>query len=190
MARLIYAINCSLDGYINDANGDFDWSEPDPELHDFFAGLERSTGTHLYGRRLHETMAVWHDFYADPAIPPLMRRFAEAWIDTDTIVYSRTIAEPGMPRARVLDRFDAAEVAALKDTSERDLSIGGATLAARALEAGLVDEIVLAVVPVIVGGGTRALPAGLRLDLELVEHRAFPRGAVLLRYLVRRDGEG
>ncbi|WP_062389733.1 dihydrofolate reductase family protein [Demequina iriomotensis] len=185
MGRLIYAINCSLDGYANDARGELDWSEPDEELHDYFADLERTVGTHLYGRRMHETMAVWEDIRTTPDITPMLQRFAEAWCDADTIVYSRTLDDPGVPRARIVREFDAAEVARLKEEADRDLDIGGPTLAAHALRAGLVDEVQLAVVPAIIGGGTPALPAGLRLDLELLEHRAFPRGTVLLRYRVR-----
>ncbi len=184
MARLVYAINCSLDGYIDDERGRFDWSEPDVELHDHFAELTRRTGTLLYGRRMHEVMRVWEDFRQEPGLDPHMRAFADAWCSTDKIVYSSTLDDPGIPRARIVRRFDPDEVRALKKSAEADLGIAGATLAAHALRAGLVDEVQLAVAPVIVGGGTRALPDGLRLDLRLLEERRFPAGAVLLRYAV------
>lgn len=185
MARLVYAIICSLDGYVNDAKGDFEWAAPDEALHDHFTELARATGTYLYGRRMHETMVVWEDLRGTPVLPPHLRAYAEAWVDADKIVYSATLGEPGAARTRVEREFDADDIRALKDRADRDLAIGGASLAAHALRAGLVDEIQLAVVPAIVGAGTRALPEGVRLDLELLEERRFPGGAVLLRYAVR-----
>ncbi|MDN4483809.1 dihydrofolate reductase family protein [Demequina lignilytica] len=185
MARLVYATICSLDGYVNDAQGEFDWAQPDEQLHDHFTDLARTIGTYLYGRRMHETMVVWEDLYGTPVLPPHLRTFAEAWVASDKVVYSGTLDEPGIPRARIEREFDADDVRHLKDRADRDLGIGGPTLAAHALTAGLVDEIQLAVVPAIVGAGTRALPDGLRLDLELLEHRTFPQGSVLLRYAVR-----
>ncbi|WP_062293085.1 dihydrofolate reductase family protein [Demequina phytophila] len=184
MAKLIYAINCSLDGYYVDADGGFDFTEPVDELHDWFADLEATVGTHLYGRKMHQVMAVWHEMAADPAITPLYQRFADAWIDSDTVVYSRTLDDAGVPRARIVRDFDAAEVAALKEGADRDLDIGGPELAGQALAAGLVDEVILAVAPVTVGGGRRALPDGVRLRLELLEQRVFSDGTVLLRYAV------
>ncbi|SEJ63169.1 dihydrofolate reductase family protein [Demequina mangrovi] len=185
MGRLIYAFNCSLDGYINDVDGAFDWSVPDEELHDYFTDLCWTASTLLYGRRIYETMRVWEDLRGDPEQPRAMRDYAEAWCAAEKIVYSATLDDPGYPRTRVERGFDAAEVAALKQRSASDLSIAGAELASHALRAGLVDEIQLAIAPVIVGGGTRMLPDGIGLDLELVEHRRFPEGALLVRYEVK-----
>ncbi|WP_062304784.1 dihydrofolate reductase family protein [Demequina subtropica] len=189
MGRLIYAFNCSLDGYINDAAGAFDWSMPDEELHDHFMRLAWDAPTLLYGRRIYETMRVWEDMREDPGQPRAMRDYAEAWCAAQKIVYSTTLEDPGYPRTRVERTFDPAEVAALKAASPTDMSIAGAELASHALRAGLVDELQLAIAPVVVGGGTRMLPDGLRLDLELVEHRRFPQGALLVRYLVK-DPQG
>ncbi|WP_062299935.1 dihydrofolate reductase family protein [Demequina maris] len=186
MAKLIYAINCSLDGYYVDADDSIDFTEPVDELHDWFAELESTIGTHLYGRRMHETMAVWEEFAVDPEITPLYKRFADAWVDSDTIVYSRTLEDPGVPRARVVREFDPAEVAALKASADSDLDIGGPELAGQALAAGLVDEVILAVAPVIIGGGRRALPERVRLELELLEQRTYANGTVLVRYRVRQ----
>ncbi|MDN4476419.1 dihydrofolate reductase family protein [Demequina sp. SYSU T00192] len=185
MGRLIYAMNCSLDGYVNDANGEFGWSEPDVELHDYFTELTRRTGTFLYGRRIHEVMRVWEDFRKEPDLEPHMRAYADAWCAVDKIVYSSGLDDPGIPRARVARRFDADEVRALKESSELDLSVAGPTLAAAALRAGLVDEVQLAFAPVVIGGGTPVFPEGLRVDLELVAERRFPAGAVLVTYRVR-----
>jgi len=185
MARLIYATIASLDGFINDAQGEFDWAEPDEELHRYFNELALTTGTYLYGRRMHETMHVWEDLAGAAGLPPFISAFARAWSDADKIVYSSTLDEPGIPRTRIERAFDPEQVRALKESQERDLAVGGPTLAAHAFRAGLIDEIQLAVVPAIVGAGTRALPDGVRLDLELIEERGFPRGAVLLRYAVR-----
>lgn len=183
MARLVYATIASLDGYINDERGEFGWAEPERELHEHFTELARATGTYLYGRRMHQTMAAWHDLAEAPDLEPHARDFARAWLDADKIVYSTTLPEPDLPRTTVDREFDPDAVRRLKAASDRDIAIGGATLAAHALTAGLVDEIQIAVVPAIVGGGTRALPDGLRLDLRLREIRDFPRGAVLLRYV-------
>ena len=184
MARLIYATNASLDGYINDADGDFDWSVPDESLHDYFAELVASSGTFLYGRRLHETMRVWDEWHGMPDLEPPMHRFADAWAGADKIVFSRTLDDAGIARSRVEREFDPARVREWVREAARDLMIGGAELAGHAFRAGLIDEVQIAVHPVMVGAGTPALPAGVRLDLRMVESRAFPGGAVLLRYAV------
>ncbi len=185
MARLVYATICSLDGYVNDSQGEFGWAQPDEALHDHFSALAQATGTYLYGRRMHETMVVWEDIVGTPVLPPHLRSFAEAWVASEKIIFSSTLADPGIARARVEREFDPDAIRRLKERSSRDLGIGGPTLAAHALKAGLVDEIQLAIVPAVIGEGTRALPDGLRLDLELLEQRLFPQGAVLLRYSVR-----
>ena len=185
MARLIYTMNASLDGYIEDESGDFGWSEPDEETHRFFNDLERAAGTFLYGRRLYETMEVWETM-DDPS--PVMQDFAEAWRDTDKVVYSRTLEEPRTARTRIEREFDPEAVRELKEAADRELHIGGPELAAEAFRAGLVDEVNLVVVPVVVGAGKRALPEGVRLDLELHTARRFASGWVHLGYRTKPSG--
>ena len=184
MARLIYSAIASLDGYTADAEGKFDWAAPDAELHAFVNDLERDVGTHLYGRRMYETMAVWQRMDVS-AEPDVMRDYAGIWRDADKVVYSRTLAAASTPRTRIERDFDPEAVRRMKETAGRDLSVGGPGLAAHALRAGIVDEIQLFLVPVVVGGGTRALPDGLRLDLDLLDERRFAGGAVYLRYQSR-----
>ena len=180
MADLIYAIIASLDGYIADEDGKFDWAAPSQELHAYFNDLQRSVGTELYGRRMYETMRVWGTLpLAD--LPPVEREFAELWRATDKVVYSSSL-EVSAPRTRVERVFDPAAVRAMKAAAGRDLSIGGAALAAGAIRAGLVDRYALVLTPTIVGGGTRALPDGVQADLALTAERSFPNGAVLLEY--------
>ncbi|ANF32213.1 deaminase [Leifsonia xyli] len=184
MGRLIFSAIASVDGYTVDASGSFDWAEPEPELHAFVNDLERGIGTYLYGRRMYETMRFWQD-------PPLTAddgvyaEYAAIWQAADKVVFSSSPAEPTTPRTRVVGRFDAEEVQRLVEDSDRDVSIGGPTLAAQAFAAGLVDEVWLFLSPVSVGGGTPALPVGLRLDLELLDERRFSGGAVGLHYAIR-----
>ena len=184
MARLIYSAIASLDGYTADAEGKFDWAAPDAELHAFVNDLERDVGTHLYGRRMYGTMAVWETMDVS-AEPDVMRDYAGIWRDADKVVYSRTLAAASTPRTRIERDFDPEAVRRMKETAGRDLSVGGPGLAAHALRAGIVDEIQLFLVPVVVGGGTRALPDGLRVDLDLLDERRFAGGAVYLRYQPR-----
>jgi len=184
LARLIYSAIASLDGYTADAAGKFDWAAPDAELHAFVNDLERDVGTHLYGRRMYETMAVWETMDVS-AEPDVMRDYAEIWREAAKVVYSRTLAAPSTPRTRIERDFDPEAVRRMKGTAGRDLSVGGPGLAAHALRAGIVDEIQLFLVPVVVGGGTRALPDGLRADLDLLDERRFAGGAVYLRYQSR-----
>jgi len=188
MGKLIYAANASLDGYVEDEAGAFDWSVPDDEVHAFWNEHERGIGTSLYGRRMYETMRVWEDddWLADE--PAVVREYAEIWRDTDKIVYSSTLQEAPTARTTIERRFDPEAVRWLKESSSADLSIGGATIGAEAFRHGLVDECVLLLCPVTVGGGKPALPRGLRLDLELLDHRRFDNGAVHLRYAVRHTG--
>lgn len=185
MASLIYGTNASLDGFINDTDANFDWSVPDEPLHDYFADLVSRCGTFLYGRRLHQTMAIWQEWAGRDDLDPPMRRFADAWADADKVIYSRTLDDAGIDRARIVREFVAEEVRALVDAAERDVLIGGAELAGAAFQAGLIDEVVLAVHPILIGGGTPAFPADLRRELRLVESREFPGGAVVLRYVPR-----
>jgi len=184
LARLIYSALASLDGYTADADGNFDWAAPSAEVHAFVNDLDREAGTYLYGRRMYETMAVWETMDLSGEPEP-MRAYAEIWRAADKVVYSRTLATPATPRTRIERDFDPEAVGRMKETVDRDVTIGGPTLAAHALEAGIVDEIQLFLVPVVVGGGTRALPDGVRIDLELMDERRFASGAVYLRYQSR-----
>jgi dihydrofolate reductase len=179
---LIYSAIASIDGYVEDEAGNFDWAAPDEEVHAFVNELERPIGTYLYGRRMYETMAVWETIDDDH---PVMRDFAELWRAAEKVVYSRTLDSPTSARTRIERDFDPEAVRRLKETARSDISIGGAELAAEAIEAGLVDEYRLLLVPVLVGGGKRALPGGVRAELELLEQRTFASGVVYLRYRQR-----
>jgi len=181
MAKLIYSAIASLDGYVADEHGRFDWAEPDEEVHAFLNDRERAVGTYLYGRRMYEVMAAWESVPL-AGQPPAIRDFAQIWRAADKVVYSRTLAEPASARTRIERDFDPDTVRQLKATAARDISVGGPGLAAAALRAGLVDELELFLAPVVVGGGLRALPSDLRLQLELVDQRGFPSGMVYLRY--------
>ena len=184
MARLIYSAIASLDGYTADASGKFDWAAPGPDVHAFVNDLEREVGTYLYGRRMYETMAVWETMDVSGE-PEVMRDYAAIWRAADKVVYSRTLAEAATPRTRIEHEFDPEAVRSMKAAAARDLGVGGPGLAAHALRARIVDEIQLFLVPVVVGGGTRALPGDLRLDLELTGERRFGSGVVYLRYQSR-----
>jgi dihydrofolate reductase len=185
MGDLIYSAITSLDGYVEDADGRFDWAAPDDEVHAFVNDLERSVGTYLYGRRMYETMQYWEtlDTSADQAA--VARDYAEVWQATDKIVYSRTLDTVVSARTRIERDFDVDAVRRLKESAHTDLSVGGADLAAQAFHAGLVDALQLLLVPVLVGGGKQALPRGVRLDLDLREERRFATGVVYVRYLVK-----
>jgi dihydrofolate reductase len=185
MARLIYAAIASLDGYVADADGRFDWAEPDEEVHAAANDLERTVGTHLLGRRMYEVLAVWETL-GGPDEPEVARDFAACWRAADKVVHSRTLASASTARTRIVRDFDPDAVRALAATAERDLSIGGPTLAAEAFRAGLVDDVHLFLSPVLVGGGIPALPRGVRLDLALVAERRFTHGVVHLHHRVRR----
>jgi dihydrofolate reductase len=182
MAGLIYTVIASLDGYVNDEQGNFDWAEPGEEVHAFVNDLERPIGTYLYGRRLYEVMRSWETANAtgDPA--PVEREYAEIWQAADKVVYSTKLAEASTGRTRIERDFDPDAVREMKVSAERDLSVGGPGLAGRAFEAGLVDECRLFVAPVVVGGGTFAYPRGVFARLELMDERRFANGIVYLRY--------
>lgn len=184
MAKLIYAAICSLDGYVEDETGAFDWSAPDQEVHAFVNDLERPIGTYLYGRRMYDTMVFWETAGFEPDGPTEFTDYAELWRAADKVVYSRTLAAPSSVRTRVESSFDPASVRRLKESSATDISIGGAELAAQAFAAGLVDECHLFLCPIMVGGGKRALPSGLRLQLELLSERRFSNGVVHVHYRV------
>ncbi|MCC3292079.1 dihydrofolate reductase family protein [Arthrobacter sp. zg-Y1110] len=184
MGRLIYTSITSLDGYIADESGSFDWSMPDEEVHSFVNGLESDVRTHLLGRRLYEVMAAWDAVPAEDE-PPAIHEYARIWQAADKVVFSRTLADLSAPRTRLEREFDPAAVRALVEASDGDVSVGGADLAGQALQAGLVDELQQLLSPVIVGGGKPFLPDGLRLALELLEEKRFANGVVFLRYRVR-----
>lgn len=183
MAKLIYTSLASLDGYIADAKGNFDWAEPDDEVHAFVNDTERSVGTYLLGRRMYEVLAVWDTIQDEH---PAIADFADIWRSKDKIVYSSTLESVSAARTRLERTFDPNAVAAMKASADRDLSIGGPTLAARAIAAGLVDKWNLFLSPVVVGGGTSAFPAGSSVELRLEEERRFSNGTVYLRYRTGR----
>ncbi len=182
MARLIYTANSSLDGYTKDREGKFDWTAPEGEVFRFITDLIRAEGTHLYGRRMYETMKVWE---TDPNVAgesPLLRDFAEVWQAADKIVYSRTLETVSTRKTQIERDFDPEAIRRLKQTIEHDILIGGPELAAHAFRSGLIDEYHLFLIPIIVGGGKSALPDNVRLELELLEERRFGSGVVFLRY--------
>ncbi len=182
MAKLIYSAIASLDGYIADEDGSFDWAVPDEEVHAFINDLIRPFGTYLYGRRMYELMVGWE---TDPALAeqsPLMRDFAEIWKAADKVVYSRTLEAVSTSKTRMERDFDPETVRQLKASTGRDLTVSGPDLATHAFRAGLVDECDLFLAPVVVGGGKRALPEGVRVGLELLDERRFGNGMVYLRH--------
>jgi len=184
MAELIYSALTSLDGYVADRDGNIEWAAPDEEVHAFVNDLERSAGTYLYGRRMYEAMAVWEtlDVTDEPAV---VRDFAAIWRTADKVVYSTTLDAVSTPRTRIERSFDPEAIRRLKASAVTDVSIGGPTIAAEAFAAGLVDECHLFVTPVVVGGGTRSLPADAHFELELLDERRFAGGVVHLHYRVK-----
>jgi dihydrofolate reductase len=185
MAKLVYSAIASLDGYVADEAGGFDWAAPDAQVHAFVNDLERSVGTYLYGRRMYEVMAYWETAPTDVVPPSVESDFARLWQAADKVVYSTTLAATSTARTRLERAFDPSAIRRLKESSARDVSVGGPGLAGEALRAGLVDELHLLAVPVLVGGGTRWLPAGVRLELELLDEGRFDGGVVHLHYRVR-----
>ncbi len=185
MARLIYSAIASLDGYIEDERGNFEWAAPDDEVHAFVNDLERPIGTYLYGRRMYETMVYWETVSTSGDQPAVIRDFAEIWRSAEKIVYSRTLQTVASARTRIEREFHPAAIRRLKESSARDITIGGAELAGEALAAGLVDECAMFLGPIVVGGGKRALPDDVRVRLELLDERRFRNGVVHLRYAVR-----
>jgi dihydrofolate reductase len=185
MGKLIYATNTSLDGFTEDADGSFDWTVPGDDVHLFYNDLMRGIGTQLLGRRMYESMAVWE---TDPELAErsaILADFAAAWQDSDKLVYSTTLTDPVTTRTRIVPAFDADEVRASKDATSADLLVGGPELAAHALRAGLVDEILVMIHPVAVGAGKPAVAPDLRLDLELIAERRFSNSTVHVAYRVR-----
>jgi dihydrofolate reductase len=182
MAKLIYSAITSLDGCVADENDNFDWAAPDEEMHAFVNDLERPVGTYLYGRRMYEVMRYWETARTSDEVAPVMRDYAEIWQAADKIVFSRTLEETSSARTRIERVFDPDAIRQLMASAERDITVGGPELARQAIKAGLVDEIHLFLTPVVVGGGNRALPEGVRVQLELLDERRFGGGVVHLHY--------
>ncbi|MGI8676924.1 MAG: dihydrofolate reductase family protein [Nocardioidaceae bacterium] len=188
MAKLIYSAITSLDGYVADEDGNFDWAAPDEEVHTFVNDLERPVGTYLYGRRLYEVMAYWETAHTLTDQPPFMRDFAQIWQAADKIVYSKTLETVSSARTRIERNFDAEAVRQLKAAAARDITVGGPDLAAQAIKAGLVDECHLFLAPIVVGSGNHSLPDNVRLTLELLDERRFGNGVIHLRYRITTEG--
>jgi dihydrofolate reductase len=182
MARLIYSVICSLDGYVADADGDFSWARPDDELHSFVNEMERPIGTYLYGRRMYETMVFWETAEGAPDQRDPASEYADIWRAAEKIVFSRTLDRVASAKTRIERDFDAESIRRLKADAERDISIGGPDLAGDAIRAGLVDEYHLFVNPIVIGGGNAALPRDARVELELIDERRFGSGVIHLHY--------
>jgi dihydrofolate reductase len=182
VAKLIYSALTSLDLFVADETGNFDWAAPDEEVHTFFNDLDRPVGTHLYGRRMYEVLVAWESDDIVVGQPPYIADFAAIWRGADKIVYSRSLESVSSARTRIERDFDPDAIRAMKAGADRDISIGGPELAARALRAGLVDEIHLVLNPIIIGSGNPALPDDVRVRLELLDERRFGSGAVYVRY--------
>ena len=182
MAKLIYVANVSVDGYIEDARGVFEWTEPTDEVFSFITDVVRPVGTYLYGRRLYETMAVWETDPTLAAQSELWTDFANVWQAADKIVYSTTLHDVPTANTRLERRFDADAVRDIKASAASDLTVGGAALAAHAFDAGLVDECHLFVCPVVIGAGKPAFRSDARVQLELQGEHRFGSGVVYLRY--------
>ena len=185
MATLIYSAITSLDGYVADVDGNFDWSAPDEEVHTFVNDLERSVGTYLYGRRMYEVMVYWESAHTVADQPPFMRDYAEIWQAADKIVYSKSLEVVSSARTRIEREFDREAIKQMKAAPGRDISVGGPDLAAQAIVAGLVDECHLFVAPIVVGGGKQSLPNNVRFELELLDEHRFGNGVVHLHYRTR-----
>jgi dihydrofolate reductase len=187
MAKLIYSAITSLDCYVADEDGNFDWAAPDEEVHTFVNGLERRVGTYLYGRRMYEVMVFWETADTLAGQPSFVQDFAEIWRAADKIVYSKTLETISSARTRIERDFDPEAVRKIKASAGLDISVGGPDLAAQAIKVGLVDECHLFVTPIVVGGGKQSLPNNVRLRLELLDERRFGNGVVHLHYRTRAN---
>jgi dihydrofolate reductase len=185
MAKLIYAAISSLDGYVADSEGNFDWSMPSEEVHRFVNNLERRIGTYLYGRRMYEVMRYWETASTGNGEPSVGQEFAKMWQATDKIIYSRSLENVSTARTKLEREFDPAAIRRMKADASRDIAVSGPTLAGQALKLGLVDECHLFLSPIVVGGGTPALPDNVRVQLELLDQRRFGNGVVHVHYRVR-----
>ena len=186
MAKLIYSVITSLDGYVEDEVGNFDWAEPDEEIHTFVNDLERPIDTYLYGRRMYEVMVYWETAHTLAGQPLFIRDFAQIWQAADKIVYSKTLERVSSARTRIERDFDPETVRQMKERAGSDITVGGPDLAAQAIKAGLVDECQLFVAPIVVGGGKPSLPNNVRQELELLDERRFGNGMVCLHYRTKR----
>jgi dihydrofolate reductase len=186
MGHLVYAALTSMDGYVADSAGSFEWAAPGEEVHQFINDLERSVGTYLYGRRLYEVMSVWQDWPGIEDEPAVVQDYAAIWRSADKVVYSTTLDAVATPRTRLERTFDPHGARAMAEQQDRNVSVGGPTLAASALRADVVDEVHLFVVPVVVGGGTACWPQGARLTFDLVDEDRFADGTIHLHYGARR----
>jgi dihydrofolate reductase len=184
LAKLIYSALTSLDLYVADQTGNFDWAVPDEEVHQFVNDLLRPIGTQLYGRRMYEVLVAWESDDIAVGQPPVVADFAAIWRGADKIVYSRSLESASSARTTIERDFDPEVIRAMKASADRDISIGGPVLAANAIRAGLVDEIHLFLNPILVGRGNPALPDDVRVPLELLDERRFDHGVVYLRYRV------
>jgi dihydrofolate reductase len=184
MAKLIYVAIASLDGYIEDRWGKFDWAKPDPELHAFVNELDRPVGTYHLGRRMYDVLVYWESIEL-AGQPPHIRDFAEIWRAADKIVYSKTLEAASSARTRIERDFDPERVRQLKAEAADDLSVGGPELAGHAIRAGLVDDVHLFLAPIAVGGGKHCLPQNVRVELELLDERRFAGGVVHLHYRIK-----
>jgi dihydrofolate reductase len=190
MAKLIYSAIMSLDGYVADDEGNFDWAAPDNEVHAFVNHLERSVGTYLYGRRMYDVMSYWEAVPRLSEEPSVIRDYAAIWRGADKIVYTKTLERVATAKTRIERNFDAEAIRQLKAAEERNISVGGPELAAQAMKAGLVDEYHLFITPVVVGGGTAALPSDVRARLQLIDERRFGNGVIHLHYRTSTSGQG
>ena len=188
MAKLIYSAITSLDAFIEDEEGNFEWGAPDEEVHRFINDIERPVGTYLYGRRMYETMVYWETAHTVADLPPFVRDFTELWQAADKIVYSKSLETVSSAKTRLERGFDPRAISEMKTARERDITVGGPNLAAQAFKAGLVDECQLFLTPVVVGGGKPALPSNVRLELELFSERRFRSGVVFLHYRTSMAG--
>lgn len=185
MAKLIYAAISSLDGYVADSEGNFDWSMPSEEVHRFVNNLERRIGTYLYGRRMYEVMRYWETASTGNGEPSAGQEFAKMWQANDKIIYSRSLENVSTARTKLEREFDPAVIRRMKADASRDIAVSGPTIAGQAMKLGLVDECHLFLSPIVVGGGTPALPDNVRIQLELLDERRFGNGVVHLHYRVR-----
>jgi dihydrofolate reductase len=186
MANLIYSVIASLDGYIADEQGNFDWGVPDEEVHTFINDLQRGIGTYLYGRGLYEVMYAWETMDSLADQPEYIFEFAQIWQLADKIVYSKTLEKASSSRTRIEREFDPQAIQALKSSEDQDILVGGPNLAAHAFKAGLVDECHLILAPILIGGGKKALPSDFRLELTLMGDRRFNNGMIYLGYRTAR----
>ena len=184
MAKLIFAAITSLDGYVADADGNFDWSMPSEEVHRFVNNLEAGIGTYLYGRRMYEVMRYWETASTGNGEESAEQEFAKLWQRADKIIYSRSLERASTAQTRIQREFEPEAIRQLKATAARDISVGGPTLAAQTMRLGLVDEYHLFLSPIVVGGGTQALPDNVRIQLELLDEGRFGNGVVHLHYRI------